>query len=209
MQRRTFVLTALVSAHPLGWTQAAFPARPVRIVVPFPAGGSPDLIARFLGEKLTPAWHQGVVVENRSGASGGVGLQQVAQSAADGYTLVMASTGPLAVNPAVNPSVGYNPLTDFDPVALVGKSPLVLMVNNSVPARTLPELIELARRQPGKLSYASAGSGNLTHLVAEMMKIESRPTSCTCRTRARRPCGPTCWVGGSRCSSTPCRRRCR
>jgi tripartite-type tricarboxylate transporter receptor subunit TctC len=174
VHRRQFISATLGLIPLLGSAQTAFPSRTVRIVVPFPAGGSPDLIARLLAEKLGGSWGQSVIVENRAGASGGLGLQQVSQAPPDGYTLLMASTGPLTVNPAVNPAVGYNPLTDLAPIAMIGKSPLVLMVNNSVPAQNLRELLELARRQPGQLTYASAGTGNLTHLAAEMMKLQTK-----------------------------------
>jgi tripartite-type tricarboxylate transporter receptor subunit TctC len=144
------------------------------MVVPFPPGGSPDLIGRYLADRLVPTLGQAVVIDNKAGASGALGTTQVAQAAPDGHTLLMASTGPLSVNPAVIPGLQYDPLTDLEPVILVGKSALVLMVNLDVPARDLRELLDLARRRPGALSYGSAGSGNLTHLVGELMKAHAR-----------------------------------
>jgi len=173
LKRRTLLVSGMGVLPFLGRAQQPFAARPVKLVVPFPAGGSPDLIARFLADKLGTRWPAPMVVENRAGASGGLGVQQVIQSPADGYTLLMASTGPLTVNPAVNPRVGYNPVTQLEPVMLVGKSALVLMVHPGVQATNMQELVALARRQPDQLSYASAGLGNLTHLVAEMMKLRA------------------------------------
>lgn len=176
IDRRTLITTAMCAwatnrravAQP-----AAFPTRPIRMVVPFPPGGSPDLIGRYLAERLVPTLGQSVVIDNRAGASGAVGTTQVVQAAPDGHTLLMASTGPLTVNPAVIPGLQYDPLTDLEPVILVGKSALVLMINPDVPAKDLRELLELARRRPGTLSYGSAGSGNLTHLVGELMKTHA------------------------------------
>jgi tripartite-type tricarboxylate transporter receptor subunit TctC len=144
------------------------------MIVPFPAGGSPDLIARYLSERMAATLEQGVVIENKAGASGSMGTMQTAQSPADGYTLVMASTGPLTVNPAVQPSASFDPLSDLEPVILIGKSALVLMLSNSVPARDMNELLALARQQPGKLTYGSAGAGNLTNLVGELLKMHAK-----------------------------------
>lgn len=173
-RRRFLAVAGALSAHGVGHAQGpGYPSRPVHLVVPFPAGGSPDLIGRYLAERLTPAFGQPVLVENKAGASGAVGTLQVAQAVPDGHTLLMASTGPLTVNPAVIPNLQYDPLTDLEPVALVGRSALVLMVNLDVPARNVGELFELARRRPGTLTYGSAGSGNLTHLVGELLKLQA------------------------------------
>jgi len=145
---------------------------PMRMVVPFTAGGSPDLIARFLAERLGATFNEAVVVENIVGASGGIGTAQVARAAPDGRTVVLASTGPLTVNPVVS-SVSYDPVRDLEPVILLGRSALVLMVNKDLPVQTLQDLLALARSSPGKLSYASAGSGNLTNLVGELLKLRT------------------------------------
>lgn len=172
MDRRRFLsLPVLTAGLPL--TVIAQVAKPLSLVVPFTAGGSPDLIGRFLAERMSATFSEPVVVENKVGASGGIGTLQVSQAPADGRTLLMASTGPLTVNPAVQASVAYDPITDLEPVILVGKSALVLMVNNSVQAQTLEELVSLAKKSPGKLSYGSAGAGNLTNLVGELLKLRT------------------------------------
>ena len=151
-------------------TQAAaqtWPARPIRIVVPFPPGGSTDLIARRIADKFQPSLGQPVVVENKPGAGGAVGSEAVAKAAADGYTLGMGVTGSHAVSLSLNPSLPYHPLKDFEPISLVVSAPLTILVNPSVPAKTVKELVALG--QP--LSHGTPGPGTSMHLTAEMFNL--------------------------------------
>jgi tripartite-type tricarboxylate transporter receptor subunit TctC len=152
-------------ASPLAVHAQAWPAKPVRIIVPFPAGGTSDVLARTLGQKLNEAWGQPVVVENRPGANGNIGANAVAKAAADGYTLLLTDVGALAISPSVYPDLAFDPLKDLAPVAMISYSPHVIAVHPSVPANSLKELVALARKQPGKLNYATAGAGSASHLA--------------------------------------------
>ena len=146
-----------------------YPARPLRMVVPFVAGGSTDIFARMVSQHLNEAWKQAVVIDNRAGAAGNIGTELVARATGDGYTLLMASPG-FVINPSLHKRAGFDPLKDFAAVAYVSLTPLVVTVHPSVPAKTLAELVELARRQPGILNFASAGSS--THLgLHRMLRI--------------------------------------
>lgn len=145
-------------------------AKTVRIVVPFPPGGSTDLLARRVGEKLSAAWGQTVIVENRAGAGGTVGADYVAKSAPDGTTLLMGVTGSNAIAQALYPRLPYDVLKDFAPVSMVVSSPLVVTVNPAVKANTLAEFVALAKARPGSISYGSAGNGTSMHLTGEMFK---------------------------------------
>lgn len=145
-------------------------AKTVRIVVPFPPGGSTDLLARRTAEKLSAAWGQPVIVENRAGAGGTVGADYVAKSAPDGTTLLMGVTGSNAIAQALYPRLPYDVLKDFAPVSMVVSSPLVVTVNPAVKANTLAEFVALAKARPGSLSYGSAGNGTSMHLTGEMFK---------------------------------------
>jgi tripartite-type tricarboxylate transporter receptor subunit TctC len=149
--------------------QEAFPAKPLRLVVPYAAGGPADLLARIVGEKLGPRLGQPVVIENKPGSGGHIGGEQVAKGAADGYTLVLTT---IAHNGAVKlyKNLRYDPMTELVPVVLLAESPSVLLVNDSVPARSVQELIALARAKPGSLSYGSAGNGSAMHMAAELFK---------------------------------------
>jgi len=151
-----------------GW-----PAKPVRVVVPFPPGGSTDIVARIVAQKLGERLGQSMVIENRGGAGGTLGAAQVAKAAPDGYTLLVASTSTHVVAPGVYPKLEYDPVKDFAPVSLIAVSPYLLVVNPDLPAKSVKELVELARKQPGKLNYASAGVGSTTHLAMEMLKAAS------------------------------------
>ncbi|HVL56245.1 MAG TPA: tripartite tricarboxylate transporter substrate binding protein [Burkholderiaceae bacterium] len=148
----------------------AFPDKPVRIINPFAPGGATDIIARHMAQKLTEAWGQSVIVENRPGASGAIGVQAVARSPADGYTLLIATQTTHAANPALYAKLPYDAVKDFAPLTLAGSTPLALVVHPSVPANSVGELLEHARKQPGKLLYASGGNGTSQHLTAELMK---------------------------------------
>lgn len=154
----------------LGGAAAAFPDRPVRIVVPFPPGGSNDVIARLLAQNLSEQWKQPVVVDNRSGAGGNVGAEAVVRADPDGYTLLLSAPGPLSINQSLYSQIGYNPLKDFAPIALVASVPIVLAVNPEVKATTVKELIALAKAEPGKLNYGSSGNGTTNHLAGELFK---------------------------------------
>ncbi|MDI3381065.1 Bug family tripartite tricarboxylate transporter substrate binding protein [Xenophilus aerolatus] len=145
-------------------------AKTVRIVVPFPPGGSTDLLARRVAEKLSAAWGQPVIVENRAGAGGTVGADFVAKSAPDGTTLLMGVTGSNAIAQALYPRLPYDVLKDFAPVSMVVSSPLVVTVNPAVKANTLAEFVALAKAKPGSISYGSAGNGTSMHLTGEMFK---------------------------------------
>ncbi len=175
---RKWVAAALVGLAAAGASlQAAaqrYPARPIRIVVPFPPGGSTDILARALGHKLTEAWGQQVMVDNRPGAGGSIGAEAAAKAPADGYTLLMAHIGTLAVNPALYPRLGYDAAKDFAPVSMVAIVPNVLVVHPSVPAKSVAELIDHARRNPGKLNYSSGGNGSAAHLAMEYFKLQTK-----------------------------------
>ena len=147
-----------------------YPTRPITLVVPYAAGGGNDVMARIVAEKMSKTLGQNVVVENRAGAGGSIATRQVARAAPDGYTLVLGGTGTLAVNPTLYSNVGYDPRKDFAPVGLIGTGQLIVLVNPKVPAKTIPELIALAKKEPGKLSYASAGVGSGIHLGAVLFE---------------------------------------
>jgi tripartite-type tricarboxylate transporter receptor subunit TctC len=148
----------------------SYPARPLRIVVPFAPGGSTDIVARLIADRLAAAVGQPVVVENRAGAAGNIGAEAVARSAPDGYTLLMATTGVMAINNALYGSIGYDAARDLEPVIFVASITNVLAVPPELPAASVAELIALARREPGKLTFASSGAGSSTHLSAELFK---------------------------------------
>ena len=152
------------------WAQQ-FPDKPIRLVVPVPPGGSLNLYTRFIAQRLTESLGQQVIVDNRPGANGMIGADIVAKAAPDGYTLLMGATPTLAISVTLYAGkMPYNPITDFAPITLVAKAPSVLAAHPAVPARDLKELIALARAQPGKLNYASSGTGSGNHLMGEMLK---------------------------------------
>jgi tripartite-type tricarboxylate transporter receptor subunit TctC len=149
---------------------ADFPSRPIRMVVPYPPGGGNDLLARAIKAPLESRWNQPIVVENRPGANGTIATEAVAKGAADGYTLLMGSTATHAINPSLYRRLGYDALRDFAPVALVGSTPLIITVHPSVPAKSVAELVSLAKAQPGRLSFASVGNGSVGHLAGQMFQ---------------------------------------
>jgi len=164
---------ALALLQPGLATAQAWPAKPIRLIVPFPPGGSTDIVARIVAQKLGERLGQSIVIENRGGAGGTIGTALIAKSAPDGYNLSVASTSTHVVAPGVYPKLDYDPVKDFAPVGLMAISPYLLVVNTSVPAKSVQELVALARAQPGKLNYASAGIGSTTHLAMEMLKAAS------------------------------------
>jgi len=165
--RRVATMLALVlcaSAH------AAFPDKPIRIVIGFPAGGPLDQHARLLADRLGAALGQPVIIDYKAGAGGTVGAQEVMRAPADGYTLMLANTGVMVINPALYSKLPYQTLRDFTPIARTAMQPLALLVNPNVPAKTLPEFIAYAKARPGQVNYGSAGNGGISHLVPEMFK---------------------------------------
>ena len=150
-----------------------YPAKPVRIVVPYAAGGPYDDIVRTLGQRLTEIWSQAVVVENRGGAGGNMGADAAAKAAPDGYTLLLGNAGPITVNPTLFKKLPYDPQRDLVPVGMINASRMVLSVHPSLPAKTVKELVALARVSPGKLSFASSGVGNLQHLRMALLQIQA------------------------------------
>ena len=153
--------------------QGTWPTKPVRIIVPYAAGGVADLLPRIVGEKLAQKWGQPVVIENKAGASGNIGMAEGARAEPDGYTLVLAPTGNLTVNPTLFPKLPFDTQHDFTAVTLLAESPNVLVVHPSVPARTFRELIAYAKANPGKLDYASPGAGSGAHLAGELLDLEA------------------------------------
>ena len=165
--RRMATMLALVlcaSAH------AAFPEKPIRIVIGFPAGGPLDQHARLIADRLGAALGQPVVIDYKAGAGGTVGAQEVMRAPADGYTLMLANTGVMVINPALYSKLPYQTLRDFTPIARTAMQPLALLVNPNVPVKTLPEFITYAKARPGQVNYGSAGNGGISHLVPEMFK---------------------------------------
>ena len=161
------VLLAFAAASAAAQT---YPNRPIRLVVPFAPGGSADLVARVLGQKLNESWGQQVIVENKPGGSGMIGNDFVAKSAPDGYTLTVGTMGPFSVNQTLFEKVPYDNVRDFAPITLTGIASHVLVANPSVPVLTVNELIALAKTKPGQLAFASSGNGNATHLTFELFK---------------------------------------
>jgi tripartite-type tricarboxylate transporter receptor subunit TctC len=161
------LLSAAFATH--AQTQA-YPARPVRLIVPFPPAGGNDVFARLLAMKLSEAWKQQVLVENRPGAGGNIGTEYAAHAAPDGYTLLLGHTGTLAINPAPYPKLGYEPQRDFVPISLLVSAPLVLVVHPGTSIRSVGDIIAMARAEPGELDYASSGSGTGSHLSGELLQ---------------------------------------
>jgi tripartite-type tricarboxylate transporter receptor subunit TctC len=160
----------MVLLAPVVMAQQAYPNKPVRIIVPYPPGGTADIIGRTIAEKLGVLWGQSVIVENRAGAGGTIGVDAVAKAAPDGYTMVLGVTGPLTIAPSINAQLAYDPLRDLVPITLVAAVPSLIAIHPSVPARDLKELIALAKSQPGKLTFASAGTGTSVHIAGELFK---------------------------------------
>ena len=168
-------LTASLTAS-LSVAQTAasnYPQKPIRMIVPFTPGGSTDILARSIGQQLSKAWGQSVIIENIAGAGGSIGADKAAKSPADGYTLLMGHIGTLAVNPSLYPKLPYNPVKDFAPVAWVARVPNVLVVNPNVPAKNVQELVALAKSKPGQLSYGSGGNGSAANLATEYFKMQT------------------------------------
>jgi tripartite-type tricarboxylate transporter receptor subunit TctC len=153
---------------------ASYPEKPIRFVVPFPAGGATDVMARSLGQKLAERLGVAVVIDNRAGAGGGIGAEAVANAAADGYTLLFATMGSLTINPNLYKNLRYDPVKSFEPISLTHSTSNLLVVNPSIKANSVAELIALAKKEPGSLSFASAGNGTTSHLSGELFKSLSK-----------------------------------
>ena len=173
--RPTTVRIVLVLAMALisgaAWAQGSYPERKVRMIVPFAAGGPTDVIGRMVAERLSGVFGQQIYVEDLPGAGGNLGVETAKRAAPDGYTILVVSTG-FIINPSMYTKIGYDPIKDFAPISLVAASPNVAMVHPSVPAKTLKELIDLIKANPGKYSYAQPATGSTPHLVAELFKQE-------------------------------------
>lgn len=173
----TLVLAAAMlaagAATAQGPSAPAYPVKPIRLVVPFTPGGSTDILARAIGLELTRAWGQPVVIDNVPGAGGSLGADKVAKAPADGYTLLMGHIGTLAVNPSLYPALPYDPVKSFAPVAWVARVPNVLVVNPQVAARSVKELVALAKSRPGQLNYGSGGNGSAANLATEYFKLQT------------------------------------
>ena len=171
MKSRRFALIAGLSAlacmtAPTAFAQA-YPTKPIKLVVPFPAGGATDLVSRVVAQQLGAELGQSVVVENRAGAAGVIGSEMVARAAPDGYTILIATSSTHTIGPLLNPKIPYSPTKDFTPIMYLASSPQVVVVPLSSPATTMPELIEYIKKNPGKLNFGSAGTGGIPHLSAE------------------------------------------
>lgn len=169
-----FVLISLLSLTTHSVANPSFPNKPIKIIIGFPAGGPLDAHIRLLTDRLQTALGQSVIIDYKAGAGGTVGAQFVAQAPADGYTLLLANTGTMVINPAIYTQLPYDTLKDFQPIARTAQQPLALIVNNEVPAQSLREFIDYIRRNPGKVNYGSAGNGGISHLVPEMLKQETK-----------------------------------
>ncbi len=173
MQRAIVLICAGLAVAP-ALTQAqgaaGYPSKPIRIVVPYPPGGGTDTLARSLAQRLTANVGQQVIVDNRGGAGGTIGMEIAAKAPPDGYTIALALTAQLAVNPSLYKRLPYDPIKDFEPITLLARGAYVLLVHPSVPAKSVKELIELARAHPGSIDYGSAGNGSGGHLAGELFK---------------------------------------
>ena len=167
------LITAACLLSP-AWADPSYPNKPIRIIVPFTPGGSPDVLARTIGQKISESTGAPVVIENVPGAGGTIGADRVAKASADGYTLLMGHVGTLAVAPAVYPNLPYDPIKSFAPVAWVAKVPNVLAVHPSLPVQNVAELVKYLKANPGKVNYGSGGNGSAAHLAMEYFKLSSQ-----------------------------------
>ncbi len=175
-QRKFLALaTTLIAGLATAFAAAAqtYPTKPIRLVVPFPAGGATDLFARTVSQKLADRLGQPVVVDNKPGAGGTLGSDIVAKAPADGYTLLLSTSSTHSIGPNLNPKIPYDAVRDFTPISHLGNAPSIMLVPNSSPAKTIKEWIDHARQNPGRLNYASSGNGTIVHLTAELFKSQA------------------------------------
>ena len=170
------LFVAIASLTQAALAQTPYPSKPIRLIVPFTPGGSTDILARSIGQELTKAWGQSVIVDNVPGAGGSIGADKAAKAPADGYTLLMGHIGTLAVNPSLYPKLPYNPLKDFAPVAWVARVPNILVVNPAVPVKSVQDLVAYAKSKPGQMSYGSGGNGSAANLATEYFKMQTGTT---------------------------------
>lgn len=170
LKRLGLLLALLLSGLPLPATAQDFPTRPIKLIVPFPAGGPADIIGRLVAEKMGASLGQPVVIENRGGAGGATGTLAVAKSEPDGYTIGISTAGALAISPSLQEGLGYDPVKDLEPLTLAARVPELLVVAKNLPAANLAELVALARARPGVLNFASSGPGSMPHLAGELLK---------------------------------------
>ena len=168
---RIAILCVSVALSTAAFAQQTYPVRSIRLIVPFPPGGSIDPVARMLAPKLTESWGQQVIVDNRSGANGAIGTELLAKAAPDGYTLLLLGGGTHVINALLVRNLPYDSVKDFAPVATLQRSDYVLVVHPSLPVNNLKQLVALAQGRPGQISYASAGNGNMNHLAAELFNM--------------------------------------
>jgi tripartite-type tricarboxylate transporter receptor subunit TctC len=176
-EKRIMIKTAVLLAAALVLTNSAvcaqtYPSRPITLIIPFAVGGSNDIVGRAIGKKLTEAWGQPVVVENRSGAGGTIGSSAVAAAPPDGYTLLLVSST-FTINPAIKKSMPFDAIKDFTPVAFIARSPLLLVASKELPVKSAKELFALARSEPGRITYASAGPGSINQISAELIALSA------------------------------------
>ena len=170
---RHLAIALLATQAMLAGAQAAFPSKPIHLIVPYPPGSGTDIVGRILAQKLSESWGQPVLVENRPSAGAIVGVDAVAKAAPDGYTIGIGDLGPLALNPALYAKLPYDPIRDLAPVTLIANLPFILVVNPAFPASNLAQLIALAKKRPGQINYASVGNGSAVHLATELLKTRA------------------------------------
>jgi tripartite-type tricarboxylate transporter receptor subunit TctC len=166
------LLAAALVVASSAWHAQTYPSRPITLVVPFAVGGSNDIVGRAIGKKLSEAWGQPVVVDNRGGAGGVIGTSAVAAAAPDGYTLLLVSPT-FTINPAVKKNLPFDPIRDFTPVAFIARSPLLLTASNKLPVKSVRELLDLAKSRPGQITYASSGPGSINQISAELIALSA------------------------------------
>ena len=174
MRVARILIGALIAVSAAAAHAQSYPSRSVRLIVPFPPGGSADILARTVGQKMSEGLAQSVVIENRPGAGTAIGAEATAKSAPDGYTIMIGTVSSHAINPSLNAKLAYDPIRDFTPISPVASIPFALLVHPSLPAKNMQELIAIARAKPGVLNFSSAGTGTSNHLAGELLKSMAR-----------------------------------